>query len=399
MWHLYSTRRRGANGDHAEFLVLSPRFLGVLCVSALSCGLTFAQQFTCKDGKCERVLNGVAPACSRLRINAHGPVTLVGGVSQNLSFTVKVTVNARNEAEARRLLLPYMVRVQSDGAWTVLSAPGGAIMTDVTVRAPALEAAAVTTSDGAVQAIGISGPLNVDTGAGAIAVDRIAGDCELLTGGGRIDAGQIGGSLKCSTGAGPIAVSSVRGSAILTTNGGDILAHEAGGMVRAETRGGGVHIGTAGGPVSAVSGGGEIVVEKAGGVVTLRNMAGPVQVGSAGGVRCEASGAIRVAQIAGPMRVATSMGSILANLIGSHLADSYLATGNGDITVLIPSNVGVTIRAENGLADTLKRITSDFAAVQPRRQGTRVVASGAINGGGPLLQISGSGGTIFIKRQ
>ena len=370
-----------------------------LCVSVVIIPASFAQQFTCKDGKCERVLNGVAPATSRLRINAHGPVTLVGGVSQNLSFTVKVTVSARNEEEARRLLLPYVVRVQSDGAWTVLSAPGGAIMTDVTVRAPALEAAVVSTSDGAVQAVGISGPLNVDTGAGAIAVDRIAGDCELITGGGRIDAGQIGGSLKCSTGAGPIAVSTVRGSAILTTDGGDILAHEAGAMVRAETRGGGVHIGTAGGPVTAVTGGGEIVVEKAGGVVTLRNMAGPVQVGSAAGVRCEASGAIRVAQIAGPMRVATSMGSILANLIGSHLADSYLATGNGDITVVIPSNVGVTIQAENGLADTLKRITSDFAAVQPRRQGTRVVASGAINGGGPLLQISGSGGTIFIKRQ
>ena len=370
-----------------------------LTVAALILPSAFAQQFTCKDGKCERVLNGVAPATSRLRINAHGPVTLVGGVSQNLSFTVKVTVSARNEEEARRLLLPYVVRVQSDGAWTVLSAPGGAIMTDVTVRAPALEAAVVSTSDGAVQAVGISGPLNVDTGAGAIAVDRIGGDCELITGGGRIDAGQIGGSLKCSTGAGPIAVSTVRGSAILTTDGGDILAHEAGAMVRAETRGGGVHIGTAGGPVTAVTGGGEIVVEKAGGVVTLRNMAGPVQVGSAAGVRCEASGAIRVAQIAGPMRVATSMGSILANLIGSHLADSYLATGNGDITVVIPSNVGVTIQAENGLADTLKRITSDFAAVQPRRQGTRVVASGAINGGGPLLQISGSGGTIFIKRQ
>jgi hypothetical protein len=360
---------------------------------------SFAQQFTCKEGKCERVLNGVAPPSSRLRVNAHGPVTVVGGVSQNIAFTVKVTVSARNEAEARRMLMPYAVRVQNDGTWTTLSAPGGAIMTDVTVRAPALDAAAISTSDGAVQAIGISGPLTVDTGAGPIAVDRIAGDCDLLTGGGRIDAGQIGGSLKCSTGAGPIAVSTVRGSAILTTNGGDIIAHEAGGMVRAETRGGGVRIGTAGGPVTAVSGGGEIVVEKAGGIVTLRNMAGPVQVGSAMGIRCEASGAIRVAQIVGPMRVATSMGSILANLIGSHLADSYLATGNGDITVLIPSNVGVNILAENGMADTLKRITSEFPAVQPRRQGTRVVASGAINGGGPLLQISGSGGTIFIKRQ
>jgi DUF4097 and DUF4098 domain-containing protein YvlB len=372
-----------------------------LTVAALCLFLpaAIAQQFTCKDGRCERILNGTAPASPRLRVDAHGPVTLVSGVSQNLTFTVKVTVNARNEAEARRILLPYVVRVQSDGVWTVLTAPGGAILTDVTVRAPALEAAAIETSDGAVQAIGIAGPLTVDTGAGAIAVDRIGGDCNLMTGGGRIDVGQVGGSLKCSTGAGPIAVSSVHGSAILTTDGGDILAHEAGAMVHAETRGGGVHIGTAGGPVTAVTGGGEIVVEKAGGIVTLRNMAGPVQVGSAAGVRCEASGGIRVANVTGPMRVATSMGSILANLMGSHLADSYLATGNGDITVLIPSNVGVTILAENGMADTLKRISSDFAAVQPRRQGTRVVASGAINGGGPLLQISGMGGTIFIKRQ
>lgn len=373
--------------------------LGVLCLSAVNAGLLFSQQLTCTNGKCERVLNGIAPPGSRLRVNAHGPVTVVGGVSQNLTFTVKVTVNARSEAEARRLLAPYAVRVQNDGVWTILSAPGGEIMTDVTVRAPILEAASIVTTDGSVKAIGVAGPLSVDTGAGAIAVDRIGGDCTLMTGGGRIDAGQVGGSLKCSTGAGPIAVSAVKGSADLTTNGGDILAHEAGGMVHAETRGGGVHIGTAGGPVTAITGGGEIVVEKAGGIVTLRNMAGPVQVGSAAGVRCEASGGIRLANIAGPMRVATSMGSILANLVGSHLADSYLTTGSGDITVLIPSNVGVTILAENAMADTLKRITSDFKAVQPRRQGTRVVASGAINGGGPLLQIAGTGGTIFLKRQ
>jgi hypothetical protein len=99
------------------------------------------------------------------------------------------------------------------------------------------------------------------------------------------------------------------------------------------------------------------------------------------------------------MRVSTSMGNIMASLVGSHLNDSYLATGSGDITVVIPSNVGVMIQAQNSMADTLRRIVSEFPAVQARRQGTRVVADGAINGGGPLLQISGTGGTIFIKRQ
>jgi len=129
-------------------------------------------------------------------------------------------------------------------------------------------------------------------------------------------------------------------------------------------------------------------------------MAGPVQVGAAGGVHCEnGSGGIRLSRIAGPMRVSTSMGSILANLAGGRLTDSFLATGSGDITVVIPSNVGVTIRAENAMADTLRRIVSDYAVLSARRVADRIVAEGALNGGGPVLQISDARGTIFIRKQ
>ena len=358
-----------------------------------------AQQLVCKNGKCERVISGAAPAGSRLRVNAHGPVTLEGGVSKELTYTITVSVNARTEAEARRALQQYTVRVDKQGPWTVLTAPGGVVMTSVSVKAPKLLAATISTSDGKVGATGVEGLLDVDTRAGEVSVDRVGGNSKLITGGGDIYVGQVGGALRCTTGAGKITVTHVGGEATLETNGGDIVARNAGGTVHAQTGGGGVHIGTAGGPVTAISGGGEIVVEKSGGIVTLRNMAGPVNVGSAAGVRCDSgSGGIRVANIAGPMRVATSMGSIVASLLGSRIGDSYLATGNGDITVLIPSNVGVTVQAQNSMADTLRRIVSDFSAVQPRRQGTRVVAEGAVNGGGPLLQLSGVGGTIFIKR-
>jgi DUF4097 and DUF4098 domain-containing protein YvlB len=195
-------------------------------------------------------------------------------------------------------------------------------------------------------------------------------------------------------------VKSVRGQAVLETQGGDITVADAAGEVRADTGGGGVHIVRAGGLVSATSGGGEIIVEKAGGIVTARNMAGPVEVGAAAGVHCEsASGGIRLRNISGSMNVSTSLGSIMAILLGSRLADSFLATANGDITVLIPSNVGVNIQAQNKMADTLRRIVSDFPAIQARRQGNLVVAEGAVNGGGALLQISGTGGTIFIRKQ
>src|SRR6478672_11652530 len=41
----------------------------------------------------------------------------------------------------------------------------------------------------------------------------------------------------------------------------------------------------------------------------------------------------------GSVRVSTAMGSIIANILaGKPMADSFLSTGSGDITVLIPSN-------------------------------------------------------------
>jgi DUF4097 and DUF4098 domain-containing protein YvlB len=350
---------------------------------------------TCKNGKCEKVIYGSAPAGSRLRVNAHGPVTLEGGASPNLQYTVTVSISARSEIEARRWLQQYAVRVVAQGSTTVFTAPGGPVTTAISLKTPRMSAVEISTSNGAVEASGVDGPLEVDSAAGPLTVDSVRGNCKLVTGGGDVRVGEIGGSLHCSTGAGHITVKTVRGEAVLETNGGDIAAGQTGGSVHATTLGGGVHIGTAGGTVTATSGGGEIIVEKANGIVTVRNMAGPVQVWSSAGVRCDSgSGGIHVSNISGPMRVSTSMGSILANLLGSRLSDSYLATGNGDITVVIPSNVGVRIQAQNNL-----RIVSEFRELSIRRQGARVIAEGPLNGGGPLLEISGMGGTIFLKRQ
>jgi DUF4097 and DUF4098 domain-containing protein YvlB len=355
---------------------------------------------TRENGLWVRKISGSVSGRQRLRVNAHGAVSLEGGTSRDLLYTVTLSVNARSEPEARRLLQFYAVRLETQGQWTVLTAPRGPIMATVALKAPGLSTAVISTSEGKVEATGIDGSLEVDSGAGELKVDNVQGDCKLVTGGGEIQVGRVGGSLRCSTGAGHINVKSTGGEAVLETSGGDITAGDIGGQVFAATAGGGVRIATAGGAVTATSGGGEIVVGKANGIVTVRNMAGPVQVQSAAGVRCESgSGGIRVSNIVGPMRVSTSMGNILANLLGSRLSDSYLATGNGDITVLIPSNLGVNIQAQNNMSDTLRRIVSDFREIQTRRQGARLVAEGPVNGGGPLLQISGMGGTIFIRRQ
>jgi len=346
-------------------------------------------------------LTGTAPAAARLRVNCHGPVHLEGGAASEIAYSVKLSVRARSEAAARRLLGRFAVRTMRSGDWSVVTTEGGPVTSILTLQAPRLEAAVISTAEGGVEANGIDGALTADSGAGELKCDRVRGDCRLMTGGGDILVGEAGARLRAATGGGRIAVKSVRGEAALETAGGDVEVGEAGATVRADTAGGSIRVTRAGGSVTASTGGGPIVIGQAGGIVITRNMAGPVQVGAAPGVRSESgTGGVQLSNIAGPIRVSTAIGNIMASLLaGSPLSDSFLATGNGDITVLIPSNLGLTIRAENDLADSIRRIVSDFPGIPVRMMGTQVVAEGPVNGGGPLLRISGTGGTIFIKRQ
>ncbi len=368
----------------------------------LAAAMTLPAQPLAHDGtRWTQTITGSMTAAGRLRIECQGPVHLEGGAASQISYTARLRVTARNEAEARRILARSVIRATNSGEWAVLSAGGGRVTVDLTVKAPRLNAATISTAEGAVEATGIDGLLTVDSGAGEVKCDRIGGEARLTTGGGDIQVGEVAGALRGTTGGGRITVKNVQGDAVLETAGGDIEVGRAGGSVRADTAGGAVRITTAGGPVTASTGGGPIVIGKAGGIVVTRNMAGPVQVGGAPGVRSESgTGAIRLTNIAGSMRVSTAVGSIVASLLGGgSFADSFLATGNGDIVVTIPSNVGVTIRAENDLADSPHRIVCDFPGVPIRMRGMQVVAEGAVNGGGPLLQITGTGGTIFIRRQ
>ena len=56
----------------------------------------------------------------RLRINAHGPVTVQAGAANRISYTVHLSVRARTEAEARVVMQRYSVRVAPQGEWVVL---------------------------------------------------------------------------------------------------------------------------------------------------------------------------------------------------------------------------------------------------------------------------------------
>src|SRR2546426_7469715 len=147
-----------------------PILIGTLALLAfvLGGGAQPGPRLTGEDGKWGRVIYGNAPSASRLRINTHGPVTLEGGVSKDFTYTVKVAVSARSEGEARRVIQQYAVRAERQGQWLVFTAPGGAAMPVITMRTPRLNAAVISTSAGAVEARGVDGSLDVDSGAGEL---------------------------------------------------------------------------------------------------------------------------------------------------------------------------------------------------------------------------------------
>lgn len=377
----------------------------ILFSSLLSVALAGEPMLTREGKYWVEVRSGSEPmaANAKLRLTSRGPITVNGASAAALSYSLKIRVKAANEAEARQLTKRFLVHVARQGSNAVfLVVQRGDGMADLQVNAPRTAAdTIISTSEGAVSFYDLDGAVRAETGGGAVNADRIKKSIIVRTAGGDITLGSIGGNATCTTAGGKITAGMVQGEAQFETGGGDISAQDVRGLVRATTMAGKVSIHSAGSAVIASTGGGPIDVGQAHGVVTARNSGGPVKVGSAEGVRCEnAGGGVNLDNISGSVRVSTAIGSIIAGLLaGKPMNDSFLSTGGGDITVIIPSNLGVTIRAQNELAGNIRRIVSEFPGISVRVEGGQVVAEGPVNGGGPILRISDTGGTIFIKRQ
>jgi DUF4097 and DUF4098 domain-containing protein YvlB len=339
-------------------------------------------------------------ARGNIQISTVGGVSIKGAPGNQLSYFVVKRVKARNEAQARRLLSAYSVRLSRQGEATSLVVQGG-WMAELEVIAPQDSSLVVVkTAGGTVDAVNFAGEIKAETGGGRINIDQVAGDVSAKTAGGDVTFGKIGGDVRCVSGGGTIRADSIRGEAALATGGGDIHVQQVDGPVHCSTNGGGIRVVQAGNVVIADTAGGPIDVGYAKGMVTAKNSGGPIQVGSASGARCEsANGAIHLTSVGGSLKASTAMGSIIARFQTQPVADSFLSTGAGDITVWIPSNLKITLRAQNASYGGPRRIVSDFPGITVKLAGTGTVAEGALNGGGPLVRIAGTGGTIYIRRE
>ena len=332
-----------------------------------------------------------------------GPVTLRGG-SAGVRYVLKTRVRARDEAEARRLLGQLVLRTPAlrDVVLLSLSYPERPLASaELEIAASSNITAQIETQSGDVQVYDVDSNVFVKTGAGMIRMDRIGGDVAARTSGGEVRLGRTAGGVRCFSGGGTIQAERCGAESWFETAGGDIILGEASGPVHALTAGGNIRIGKAHASVVARSAGGRIEVQEAGGIVMAGNSGGSIQVGPAQGVRLEATGgSIRLRGSSGALQAVSDVGNILAELIpGVRLEDSALSTGAGDITVYIPSNLALTIKALNE-SNRLGRIVSEFPEVPVRQlqQDSRMFAEGSLNGGGPVLQLTSTGGTIYLRR-
>jgi hypothetical protein len=387
------------------------QLLFITVVGLAGWGLATAQvqsPVTRDGGYWVRTIQGSVDTASvdKLRVETTGNVSLQGAATDQTTYTLKVRVRAGDAREAEALLDRASVKTGAEGGWAYLKVtPPRQVSSglELMVSGPrALHQVFAETRGGNVQASDWDGDIEAHSAGGQIAVDRIRGRSELRTAGGNIQVGSVSGPVRCFSGGGVIRVDNAGAAVWLETAGGEIFVHQAGGPVQASTGGGNIRIERAAGTVSARTAGGLIQVQQADGPVTAETSGGAIQVNSANGVRCEsAGGAIRLRNVAGAVHAFANSGSIMAELVaGRAMTDSILSTNAGDITVLIPSNLALTVQATNESGGS-GRINSDFPQVRQQAGGMPggpLVAEGALNGGGPLLRVNVVGGTIYLRR-
>jgi DUF4097 and DUF4098 domain-containing protein YvlB len=348
----------------------------------------------------------LAPQVKRLEIFTRANVIVRGSEDGNVQIKLRQQVRAASAEDANRMwesgtqLGPF---VAAGNLLRLELFPVGSarVTTTLEISVPkTMPYVWVNNRNGSIEAYDLDGHVQIDTGSGPLTADRIRGDVRGHTGFGEIKLGSIGGSAQCSSGGGSITLENASGELNCVTGGGDIGVKFAGGAIAVSTEGGNIHIDKAGSTVRARSVAGVVDVVQAKGAVYADTGGGSIQVGSANGVRAEsAAGTIRVKGGSGPMTVSTMLGNILAELTsGGRMSDSSLVSGSGDITILIPANMGLAVRArsDSGIAP---RVVSDFPELQLKTAGFRAPqGQGAINGGGPVIDLNTNGGAIYLRR-
>jgi DUF4097 and DUF4098 domain-containing protein YvlB len=199
--------------------------------------------------------------------------------------------------------------------------------------------------------------LRSHSGSGSVMADGVRGPVEAGTGSGEVTLSNITGEVRASTGSGGIVLNSIQG------------------IVRANTGSGSIRARGVAGAFNGSTGSGDVEVQQ--------SAEGDVDADTG-------SGSIAVSGVRGGVHARTGSGSIRAE--GEMKGNWRLHTSSGSVTVRLPQGAAFDLaaRTSSGSIQTAQPITV---------QGTigRRELNGKVRGGGPLLDVSTSSGSIHIE--
>ena len=342
-----------------------------------------------------------------------GSVKVQGAGQPNVTYVIRKRVAAGNEQQARREFEKFRVSASNYGDTAMIkgqcmnNSGRSRLSVNYEVVAPQSMAMVYTRSGGGSLTINnINGRVDGETGGGDIRLDAINGPVSATSGGGTIDIGTIGGDLRVETGGGDIRIRMANGELNAQSGGGNIWIESASRNTQVETGGGAIQVRRAGGSLRAESGGGDLDIGDVGGSASVETGGGGIRLASAkGDVRAETGGGnIQLNGLWGGVSASSGAGSITAEFMGQagRKAESRIETSVGNIRVLIPSGLALTVQA---LVDSgqERSIQTDFPELKIKSEGDfgprETYANGAINGGGPVLKLNTSTGNIQIVKK
>jgi len=357
-------------------------------------------------------ITGSLSAVRNLRVKVDmGSVVVHGGQQPGINYVIHTRFGNSSEQDARRQFDQYKITayVKGDTAWIVGDWQGGRqprhCSSEFSVTVPReMALLKLETEGGNVEATGVEGRVEAqsgggsmhlddiggayaETGGGAIEVGTVHGELGLHTGGGSIEVHHADGKITAETGGGSVEIHSGSQGAVIETGGGSIELRQCNGRAKVSTGGGSVDLSDINGPADIETGGGSIHLTSAKGHVVAQTGGGGIELYGVPSARAE-----------------TGAGGVVVKLVntGGERHDSDLETGAGDITVFIASDVAVNVRASVDIANG-HRITSDFSDIHINSEGGQwgpktYTAEGKLNGGGPMLKVHTSTGDICFKR-
>ncbi|MGB0109325.1 MAG: hypothetical protein WBP52_12565, partial [Terriglobales bacterium] len=381
--------------------------VGVLLAALQSLALCQEARVYREGSNWVQEMTGDLGAARNLRVKlAAGSVKVQGGSQAGITYVIHRKAYTSSEEKARHEFESYKINtsVKGDTAWIVaeLSRRDSKCSDEFVINVPRnLQSAKVETGGGSVDAAGIAGRVELESGGGNIRLDDIGGEVTAETGGGAIEVGSVEGNVTLQTGGGNIKIASAKGEIKAESGGGSVVVLSGLQGAVLETGGGSIRVDKCSGPVKATTGGGSVDLGDIGGAAEIETGAGSIRLASAKGrVRAETGGGSIQLDGATSVQAETSAGGIIVKLLSSSGAasrsNSTLETSAGDITVYLANDLAISIRAEIEMANG-HTIHSDFSDIRVSSEGgsygpKTVTAEGQLNGGGPVLKVRTNSG-------